>query len=57
MLATIIISLLVISVVALIIRKMLHDKRSGKSSCGCDCQSCHMCSCCSQPQDDKRHTA
>ncbi len=40
--ATIIISLVLIAVVFLIVRKMVKDKRSGKASCGCDCGTCAM---------------
>ena len=36
-LATIIISLLLLLVVVLIIRKMVKDRKKGRSSCGCGC--------------------
>ncbi len=39
-LATILISILLIVAVFLILRKMIRDKKQGKSSCGCDCGSC-----------------
>ncbi|MCP1111296.1 FeoB-associated Cys-rich membrane protein [Ohessyouella blattaphilus] len=40
--ATIIIAIGLIAVVALIIRSMVKRKKSGKGSCGCDCGSCAM---------------
>jgi hypothetical protein len=46
-LGTIFVAAIIIVVVALILRKMHSDKKSGKSSCGCDCGSCGMCSGCS----------
>ncbi len=39
-LATIIICLVLLSVVVLIIRSMVKDKRNGKGSCGCGCGNC-----------------
>lgn len=30
----------VLAVIALIIGKLVKDRRAGKSSCGCDCGSC-----------------
>ena len=36
-LSTIIISILLLGVVLLIIRKLRNDKKGGKSSCGCGC--------------------
>lgn len=41
-LATIIVSLILIIAVALVIRKMVRDKRQGKSSCGCGCSGCAL---------------
>ena len=43
MLATVILSLVIVAIVALIIRKMVHDKRAGVSSCGGNCGACGMC--------------
>ena len=37
---TILISLVLLAVVALIIRSMVHDKKQGKSSCGGNCAAC-----------------
>lgn len=33
-------------IVGLVIRKMIKDKRAGKSSCGCDCGCCSMAGSC-----------
>ena len=40
--STIIVSVIIIAVVILIVRKILKDKRNGKSSCGCGCKGCAM---------------
>ena len=40
MLATIILSVIVLMIVGLIIWKMVKDKRSGVSSCGGKCSQC-----------------
>lgn len=45
-LATIIVGLVILLVVGLIIRKMVRDKRAGKSGCGCGCGSCPSSSMC-----------
>lgn len=38
---TLITGVVVIGIVGLIIRKMIHDKKNGKSiQCGCDCKNC-----------------
>ena len=44
--ATIGVSLLLILLVAMIIRKMIKDKRKGKSSCGGNCGCCPMSNAC-----------
>lgn len=41
-LSTILVSALLAFAVALIIRKMIKDKKSGRSSCGCGC-GCEGC--------------
>jgi len=41
-LGTIVISAVLVLIVALIIVKMVRDKRKGKSSCGCGCSNCAM---------------
>lgn len=39
---TIAIALLLIALVSLILRKLITDKKKGKSSCGCNCAHCAM---------------
>ncbi len=39
-LSTIIISLVLVGILALIVVGMYKDKKAGKSSCGGDCQNC-----------------
>lgn len=39
-LATIIIAVIVIGILAAIITKMIKDKKKGKSSCSCGCENC-----------------
>lgn len=41
---TIIVGLILLAIVALIVRKLVRDKRSGKGGCGCGCgcESCAM---------------
>lgn len=41
-LATLLISLALLILVALIIRSLVKNKKSGKSGCGCNCSSCPM---------------
>ncbi len=43
-LGTIVVSLILIAVVALIIAKMVKDRKNGKSpgGCGCGCEHCAM---------------
>lgn len=41
-LSTIIVCIVLMAAVAAIIKKMVKDKRQGKSSCGCQCQGCSM---------------
>ena len=43
---TILISLVLLAVVALIIRSMVYDKKQGKSSCGGNCAGCAACGAC-----------
>ena len=40
--ATVIISLVLLAIVAGIVTKMVKDEKAGKSSCGCGCGSCPM---------------
>lgn len=41
-LGTIVVSLVLIAIVALIVGKMIRDKKKGKSSCGCGYANCAM---------------
>lgn len=41
-LSTMIISIILLLIVAGIVFYMIKSKRQGKSSCGCNCQSCPM---------------
>lgn len=43
---TILISVVLLLVVVLIIRKLVKDKKKGKSSCGCNCAHCAMSGSC-----------
>ena len=43
---TILISAVLLLVVVLIIRKLVKDKKKGKSSCGCNCAHCAMSGSC-----------
>ena len=49
-LANIIISLILIVICALIIIKMRHNKKQGKTSCSCGCSGCAMSGMC-HPQN------
>lgn len=40
---TFVVLIVLISVVALIVRGIVRDKKSGKSSCGGDCSHCRGC--------------
>ena len=39
---TILICVILFVIVAAVIRKMVHDKKAGKSTCGCSCGHCAM---------------
>lgn len=45
-LATIIISLIIVALVAAIIISMVRNRKKGKSSCGCGCSNCPMSTSC-----------
>ena len=45
---TILISTVLLLVVVLIIRRLVKDKKKGKSSCGCNCAHCAMSGSCHQ---------
>lgn len=40
---TFVIGIILVGIVALIIRSMIKDKKSGKSQCGGDCSHCRGC--------------
>ncbi len=43
---TVITALILFSVIALILVKMIKNKKNGKSSCGCGCEHCaNSCNC------------
>lgn len=50
---TVIVSLILIVVVALIIRGMYRDKKAGKNSCGCGCEGCASAGICHQGMETK----
>ncbi len=43
---TILITAALVLIVALIARKLIKDKKKGKSSCGCNCAHCAMAGSC-----------
>ena len=43
---SIIVGLILLAIVAAVIRTMIKDKRSGRSSCGCGCANCAMSGSC-----------
>ncbi len=45
-LATILLCVVLILTVCVIVRKLVRDRRKGKSSCGCGCQNCAMSGTC-----------
>ena len=40
--STVIISAVIVCIVALVIKRMIDNKKMGKSSCGCGCADCPM---------------
>lgn len=44
--STVIIGVLLAGAVALIVRKMIQDKKAGKSGCGCGCEGCPSAGAC-----------
>lgn len=55
---TILVLLIVCALVALVVRKMIRDRRKGKSSCGCNCAHCAMAGSChsANQQKGKKHS-
>lgn len=45
-LATIIISVIILAVVAAIIISMVRNRKKGKTACGCGCSNCPMSTSC-----------
>ncbi len=43
---TIVVALIICTIAAIIIVKMIKDKKKGKSSCGCGCSNCPMSGSC-----------
>ena len=56
--ATVIICLVLIAVVAAIIVSLVRNKKKGKSSCGCNCAHCAMAGYChsANQQKGKKHS-
>ena len=53
-LATIVVAAVVFAVLALVVVKMIRDKKRGKSACSCGCGSCpHASACHSSPTPPK----
>ena len=50
---TILTAVLLLTVVALILRKMIRDRRQGKHSCGCGCEQCASRGMCGKDQPGK----
>ncbi len=46
---TLVILLVLAAVVTLIVRKMLRDRKQGRTSCGCGCEHCAMSGRCHKP--------
>ena len=40
--ATVLLGLAILVAVVLVVFKMIKDKKNGRSSCGCGCESCGM---------------
>lgn len=53
-LATIIICIVLAAIVALIIVKLIKDKKKGKKSCGCGCSNCPSAGMCHQYDQYKK---
>ncbi len=52
-LATIIVSILLLAIVGLIVRKLVRDRKKGKNTCGCGCKDCPSASLCHPPSANK----
>ncbi|MFV0441060.1 MAG: FeoB-associated Cys-rich membrane protein [Lachnospirales bacterium] len=49
---TFVVAIVLVILVVMIIKKIVNDKKAGKSSCGCDCNGCAG-SCHSSHEDAK----
>ncbi len=52
--ATIIVTLILAAVVAAALIKIIKNKKSGKSSCGCGCSGCAMKNSCHSGSKEKK---
>lgn len=48
----ILIAIIAVAIVALPIVLHFVNKKKGKTSCGCDCGSCHKCDCCGKSEGE-----
>ena len=55
-LGTILLSAVLIVIVALIIRKQIRDRLSGRTSCGCGCENCASRGLCHPESNAKKDT-
>lgn len=53
MLATVIISVILAGIIALILFRLVKNKKQGKTSCGCGCSTCGMADMCHKPKENK----
>ncbi len=52
-LGTIVVFLVVIAVVGFVTAKLIKDKKSGRSSCGCGCENCQSADICHKKENMK----
>lgn len=52
--STILVTLLLLGLVSLVIRKMLKDKKRGVTSCGTSCSGCAMAGSCKEFQKKEK---
>ncbi len=50
-LATILVALIVFAVLALVLVKMIRDRKRGKTSCSCGCSACPHAAACHQTKE------
>lgn len=51
--ATILVTLILIGLITLVIRKMVNDKKKGITSCGTSCNGCALAGSCKDIQKNK----